>query len=106
MATNTWKLQDAKAQFSEVVRRARAGEPQEVTVHGKKAVAIVDLDRFEVRPRPIDDSEETLAGFVERSKKYRARNKSEELQLPPRTKSFPRPLPFVDDDDKAGTDTA
>ena len=38
MAANTWKLQDAKAQFSEVVRRARAGEPQEVTVHGEEAV--------------------------------------------------------------------
>jgi len=27
--TNVWKLQDAKARFSEVVRRARTGEPDQ-----------------------------------------------------------------------------
>lgn len=69
MSANTWKLQDAKARFSEVVRKAREGEPQEVTVHGKRAVAVVDLDRFEVRPKASE--EKTLAGFMERSRKYR-----------------------------------
>jgi prevent-host-death family protein len=64
-----WKLQDAKAQFSELVRRARAGEPQQVTVHGKAAVVVLDPERFEFRPKP--PKEATLAGFVERSKKYR-----------------------------------
>ncbi len=66
---NEWKLQDAKARFSEVVRRARAGKPQHVTVHGKEAVVVVDPQRFEIRPKP--PQEPTLAGFVERSKKYR-----------------------------------
>ena len=48
MAKQTpWKLQDAKARFSELVRKARAGEPQHVTVHGKDAVIIVDAERFE-----------------------------------------------------------
>jgi prevent-host-death family protein len=64
-----WKLQDAKARFSELVRRARTGEPQHVTVHGKEAVVVVDPQRFEIRAKPPQD--ETLAGFVERSKKYR-----------------------------------
>jgi antitoxin Phd len=67
---NAWKLQDAKARFSELVRRARAGEPQVVTVHGKEAVVVVDCERYEVRPKQTP--EPTLAGFVERSKKYRA----------------------------------
>jgi prevent-host-death family protein len=67
--TNTWKLQDAKARFSEVVRRARSGKPQQVTVHGKEAVVVVDPQRFEIRAKP--PQEPTLAGFVERSKKYR-----------------------------------
>jgi len=67
--SNTWKLQDAKAQFSEVVRRARSGEPQHVTVHGKKAVIIADAERFDVRPKPA--RRETLADFIEASKKYR-----------------------------------
>jgi antitoxin Phd len=65
----TWKLQDAKARFSELVRRARTGEPQKVTVHGQDAVVVVDPERFEIRPRA--PQEPTLAGFVERSKKYR-----------------------------------
>lgn len=66
---DVWPLQDAKARFSELVRQARAGRPQHVTVHGKKAVVIVDSASFEVRPRskrPL-----TMAGFVEASKKYR-----------------------------------
>ena len=67
--SNTWKLQDAKARFSEVVRRARAGKPQRVTVHGKEAVIIVDPRRFEVRAK--GRRPRTLAGFVEASKKFR-----------------------------------
>jgi len=69
MDTNTWKLQDAKARFSEVVRRARSGKPQQITVHGRQAVILVDPERFEIRPKPPND--QTLAGFIERSKKYR-----------------------------------
>lgn len=69
MPTDIWKLQDAKAQFSLVVRRARAGEPQQVTVHGKEAVVVVDPERFEVRRKEPEDL--TMAGFIERSKKYR-----------------------------------
>jgi len=68
--TDTWKLQDAKARFSELVRRARAGKPQQVTIHGREAVVVVDPERFEIRAKPKRE-EETLAGFVERSKKYR-----------------------------------
>jgi len=52
---NVWNLQDAKARFSELVSKARAGSPQTVTVHGKAAVVVVDSARFEVRvkPRPV-----------------------------------------------------
>ena len=35
-----WSLQEAKAKFSEVVRRAQSEGPQVVTVHGKEAVTI------------------------------------------------------------------
>jgi prevent-host-death family protein len=38
----TWKLEDAKARFSEVVRRANAEGPQTVTVRGRRAVVVVD----------------------------------------------------------------
>src|SRR5438270_874857 len=69
---NTWKLQDAKARFSEVVRRAQAGEPQHVTVHGKEAVVVCDPMRFELHPKENRLEERTMASFIERSKKYRS----------------------------------
>ena len=67
--TNIWKLQDAKARFSELVRRAREGKPQRVTVHGKDAVIVADAERFEVRPK--SRKPRLMAGFIEESKKYR-----------------------------------
>jgi prevent-host-death family protein len=41
-----WALQDAKARFSEVVRRAREGEPQRVTLHGKDAVVVISAEEY------------------------------------------------------------
>ena len=45
--TPGWKLGEAKARFSEIVRLAMAGQPQRITVHGKDAVVIVAADAFE-----------------------------------------------------------
>jgi prevent-host-death family protein len=42
-----WKLEDAKARFSEVVRRARAEGPQYVTLRGKPTVAVIDIADLE-----------------------------------------------------------
>jgi prevent-host-death family protein len=67
--TDSWKLPDAKARFAEVVRRARSGKPQRIRLTGEGAVLVVDPERFDVRPKPR--KEETLAGFIERSRKYR-----------------------------------
>lgn len=47
MPTSGWKLGEAKAKFSELVRLAKSGHPQRVTVHGKDAVVIVAADTFE-----------------------------------------------------------
>ncbi len=41
-----WMLQDAKARFSELVRRARSEGPQHVTVHGRDGVVIVSAEEF------------------------------------------------------------
>jgi prevent-host-death family protein len=41
-----WRLQDAKARFSELVRRAHSDGPQLVTLHGRDAVVVVDADTF------------------------------------------------------------
>lgn len=39
-------MQDAKARFSELVRRAKQEGPQHVTVHGREEVVIVGADDF------------------------------------------------------------
>ena len=41
-----WRLQDAKARFSEVVRRARLDGPQHVTVRGRDEVVILAAEEF------------------------------------------------------------
>ncbi len=42
-----WQLQTAKAQFSEVFRRARSEGPQWVTRQDKEAVVILPAEEFE-----------------------------------------------------------
>ena len=42
-----WRLQDAKARFSEVVKLAREQGPQRVTLHGRDAVVIVAADAYD-----------------------------------------------------------
>jgi prevent-host-death family protein len=41
-----WRLQDAKARFSELVRLAHKKGPQHVTLHGRDAVVVVAADEF------------------------------------------------------------
>lgn len=42
----TWKLEDAKARFSEVVRLAASRGPQLVTIGGKEAAVILSPGEF------------------------------------------------------------
>ena len=41
-----WRLQDAKARFSELVRLAHSDGPQHVTLHGRDSVVVVDAGEF------------------------------------------------------------
>jgi prevent-host-death family protein len=41
-----WSLQDAKARFSELVRRVRTEGPQHVAVHGRDEVVAVATEEF------------------------------------------------------------
>jgi prevent-host-death family protein len=41
-----WLLQDAKARFSELVRRVRSEGPQHVTVHGRDEVVVISGEEF------------------------------------------------------------
>jgi len=48
-----WKLEDAKARLSEVVRRAGTAGPQLVTVRGKEAAVILAPEQYEqLLPKP------------------------------------------------------
>lgn len=47
-----WSLQDAKAQFSEVVRRSLDAGPQVVTRNGEDAVVILSAREFNRLSRP------------------------------------------------------
>jgi prevent-host-death family protein len=42
-----WKLEDAKARFSEVVRLARSDGPQRVSVRGRLAVVVMSVEDLE-----------------------------------------------------------
>ena len=41
-----WLLRDAKAHFSELVRRVRSEGPQHVTVHGRDEVVVISAEEF------------------------------------------------------------
>jgi prevent-host-death family protein len=45
-ATGHWALQDAKARFSEVVRKARSEGPQRITVHGREEVVVISVEEY------------------------------------------------------------
>jgi prevent-host-death family protein len=56
----SWKLEDAKNRFSEVIRRAAAEGPQLVTRHGKEAAVVLAVDEY-LRLTQPDDLVEFLA---------------------------------------------
>jgi prevent-host-death family protein len=43
---NHWPLQNAKARFSELVRRVKSDGPQHVTVHGRDEVVVISTQEF------------------------------------------------------------
>jgi prevent-host-death family protein len=45
-STGRWALQDAKARFSEVVRKAKTEGPQRITVHGREEVVVVSVEEY------------------------------------------------------------
>jgi antitoxin Phd len=91
----TWKLQDAKARFSEVVRRAQVEGPQRVTVHGEDAVVVVATHEYN-QPAPSAQEGVTGAVFVEAMQQARKLG----LRLKP-LRYFPTyrpPIAFEDND--------
>ena len=56
-----WKLEDAKARFSELVRLARSEGPQRVTVRGKDAVVVIAVEALEKLLPPAAPRENLVA---------------------------------------------
>lgn len=61
-----WKLEDAKARFSELVRLARSKGPQRVTYRGEDAVVVVGVEEFE-RLLPATRRPTSLVEFLRRT---------------------------------------
>jgi prevent-host-death family protein len=60
----SWKLEDAKARFSEVVRLAEMGVPQHVSVRGREAVVILSATDY-ARLAPAATSPSLAALFAD-----------------------------------------
>jgi len=43
----TWTVAEAKAKLSEVIDRARSGEPQTITKNGRTAVVVVSAEEWQ-----------------------------------------------------------
>jgi prevent-host-death family protein len=86
--TQSWPLQDAKARFSEVVRAARSGTPQHVTLHGRPAVVVVaaeEWERLTASPAPRPSLVDVMA---------RSPARDVDLSLPREELEFRAPVRF------------
>jgi len=62
MRASTWRLQDAKNQFSKVVEAALHGEPQHVTRRGREVVVVLAAEEYD----RLEKIHEAMApGFVD-----------------------------------------
>jgi prevent-host-death family protein len=50
----SWKLEDAKNRFSEVVRRAGSEGPQMVTKYGREAAVVLGVEEYRRLTEPDD----------------------------------------------------
>lgn len=83
--TKQWTVQDAKAQLSEILRRARAGEPQRIGVTDA-CIVVSEKDWRESQPR------KHLGKWLVESAP-----RGEPIELPPRLPD--RGDPFAGDDE-------
>lgn len=58
--SQTWQLQEAKARFSEVVRRAAREGPQVVTYHGEEAAVVLSAEDY----RRLERARPTLTEYL------------------------------------------
>ena len=81
-----WKLEDAKNQFSRLVRIARTDGPQIVTRHGQEEVVVMAMDDY----RRLTRSPKGIVAFMRESPMAEALAE-DELKLM-RTRDLPREI--------------
>ena len=47
-----WQLQEAKNKLSQLVKEAKKGKPQYITVHGKNAAVLISAQEYERLKQP------------------------------------------------------
>ena len=57
----TWKLQDAKAKFSELLEKANSEGPQKITKHGRTTAVVVAAEEWERKAERKGNLAEFLA---------------------------------------------
>jgi prevent-host-death family protein len=87
MANNTWTVQDAKAQLSELLRRAKAGEPQRIGLTDEACIVISAKAWEALHPSALG------SWLVETAPA------DEDIELPPRHSQ--RSDPFASDDSRS-----
>lgn len=85
----TWKLEDAKNRFSEVVRLALANQPQRVTRNGREAVYVISAEDYEALAQP-----QRLIEFMQASPLAKAIAAGEFTFDLERDKDVPRDIDF------------
>ena len=62
----SWQMQEAKARLSEVVKRAAAEGPQDITLHGHSVAVMLSRAEFD----RLAGTGESLVAFMRRSPLY------------------------------------
>lgn len=89
---NSWKLEDAKNRFSEVVRRAMDDEPQWVTRNGHAAVVVISADEY----RRLASPPQNIIEFLQSSPIARAAAEEGIDFEFERSRDLPRDIDFDD----------
>jgi antitoxin Phd len=58
-----WQLQEAKAKLSELVKKAKQSGPQQITLHGRPCVVVIDQQEYQNLLKP----KQNFVNFIRQS---------------------------------------
>ena len=61
MNMRSWQLQEAKNKLSHVIKEARQGKPQIITLHGEQVVVLLSVDEYKRLIKPVNKLSEALS---------------------------------------------